>query len=98
MISGRELALESPQLYPQTRMSQEEPEYVPERMRLKTAIAEAANGIAIAAGMGMLWVMEIVRNRYFKLLDRLNFKPRARRGSAFPPGRPRRHAVKEARE
>jgi hypothetical protein len=32
-----------------------------------------------------------VRNAYFRLLDRLNLKPRRRRASAFPPGRPKKH-------
>ena len=37
-------------------------------------------------GMGILWGLEIVRNRYFKLLERLNIKPSRKRASAFPPG------------
>jgi len=78
-------------------MSQEEPEFVPERMPTRVAFLEALNGIGIAAGMGMLWIMEVVRNRYFKLLDRLNFKPRTRRASPFPPGQAKHHPVREAR-
>jgi hypothetical protein len=79
-------------------MSQDEKEYIPERMPLRVAILEALNGLGIAFGMGMLWLMEVVRNNFFRLLDRLNFKPRPRRASPFPPGRPRRHAVKQARQ
>jgi hypothetical protein len=54
-------------------------------------VVELLEGIAIAAGLLLLWVMEAVRNSYFRLLDRLNLKPRRRtRASAFPPGKPRR--------
>lgn len=53
---------------------------------------ELAHGIGIALGMGILWGLEIVRNAYFRLLDRLNIKPRRHKhASAFPPGRPRKH-------
>ncbi len=45
-------------------------------------------GIGIALGLGLLSVMEIVRNWYFRLLDRLNVKARRRRASPFPPGNP----------
>jgi hypothetical protein len=35
--------------------------------------------------------MEVVRNIFFRALDRLNVKPRRGRASAFPPGQPRKH-------
>ena len=47
-------------------------------------------GIGIAAGLALLWMMETVRNAYFRMLDRFNVKPRKRRASAFPPGKPAR--------
>lgn len=54
-------------------------------------VVELLEGIAIAAGLCLLWVMEVVRDSYFHLLDRLNLKPRKlTRASAFPPGKPRR--------
>jgi hypothetical protein len=54
-------------------------------------LSEVAQGIGITLGLGILWGLEIVRNAYFRLLDRLNLKPRRRRASAFPPGRPKKH-------
>jgi hypothetical protein len=60
-------------------------------------VVELLEGIAIAAGMCLLWVMEVVRNSYFRLLDRWNLKPRRRnRASAFPPGKPRRRPRAES--
>jgi len=51
---------------------------------------EMLNGIGVMLGLALLWCLEKVRNSFFRLLDRVNVKPRPRRGSAFPPGRPRR--------
>jgi hypothetical protein len=62
-----------------------------ERLSRLSYLSELVQGIGIALGMGILWGLEIVRNVYFRLLDRLNLKPRHRRASAFPPGRPRKH-------
>ena len=53
--------------------------------------SELAQGIGLTLGMGILWGLEAIRNSYFHLLDRLNFKPRRKPASAFPPGRPRKH-------
>jgi len=50
-------------------------------------------GIGALLGMGILWALEIVRNRYFRLLDRLNFRPRRKRASAFPPGPKQKRAA-----
>jgi hypothetical protein len=62
-----------------------------EQLSTLSYVSEFFQGIGIALGMGILWGLEIVRNVYFRLLDRLNLKPRHRRASAFPPGRPRKH-------
>jgi hypothetical protein len=51
---------------------------------------EILNGIGVMLGLALLWFLEGVRNSFFRLLDRMNVKARARKGSAFPPGRPRR--------
>jgi hypothetical protein len=51
---------------------------------------EVAGGIGRAAGLTLLWVLEIVRDAYFGILDRLNVRPRHKRASAFPPGQPRK--------
>ncbi len=51
---------------------------------------EVLNGIGVMLGLALLWFLEKLRNSFFRLLDRMNVKARARRGSAFPPGRPRR--------
>jgi hypothetical protein len=62
-----------------------------ERLSRLRYLSELVQGIGIALGMGILWGLEIVRNAYFRLLDRLNLKPRrGRRASAFPPGRPKK--------
>ena len=54
------------------------------------------HGTGVALGMGLLWVLEMVRDGYFRLLDRMNVKARIRPASAFPPGRPRRRPVADA--
>jgi len=48
-------------------------------------------GIGVSLGLTLLWVMETVRDAFFRTLDRLNIKP-SHRGSvsAFPPGQPRK--------
>jgi hypothetical protein len=58
---------------------------------------EILHGIGITLGMTLLWSLEAVRNRFFRVLDRMNLRSRPRRASAFPPGRPRKKAVVEAR-
>ena len=48
-------------------------------------------GVGVSLGLSLLWFMEVVRNFYFRALDRLNIKIFWRRaGSAFPPGKPRK--------
>lgn len=64
-----------------------------EQLSTLSYLSEVVQGIGITLGLGILWGLEIVRNAYFRLLDRLNLKARRRRrrASAFPPGRPRKH-------
>jgi hypothetical protein len=51
---------------------------------------EIAGGVGRTLGLTLLWGLEIVRDSYFRLLDRLNVRPRHKRASAFPPGQPKR--------
>jgi hypothetical protein len=51
---------------------------------------EVAGGVGRALGLTLLWGLEIVRDSYFSLLDRLNVRPRPKRASAFPPGQPKK--------
>ena len=54
---------------------------------------EIVGGIGRALGLTLFWGLEIVRDSYFRVLDRLNVRPRRRRASAFPPGQAKkRHA------
>jgi len=63
-----------------------------EQLSTLSYLSEVVQGTGITLGLGILWGLEIVRNAYFRLLDRLNLKPRRRRrASAFPPGRPKKH-------
>ena len=62
-----------------------------EQLSRLSYLSEVVQGIGITLGLGILWGLEMVRNAYFRGLDRLNLKPRRRRASAFPPGRPRKH-------
>lgn len=64
-------------------------EYEP--LGVRSTALEILKGIGIALGLGLLWMLEAVRDGFFRLLDRLNLRPRTRRASAFPPGRARRH-------
>ncbi|MCL5044322.1 MAG: hypothetical protein M1336_03450 [Deltaproteobacteria bacterium] len=68
-----------------------------ERLALGGYLANALRGIGGVLGLGLLWFMEAVRNRFFDLLDRLNVKPRKRRASPFPPGMPRKRLVSAER-
>jgi hypothetical protein len=53
-------------------------------------ITEIAGGVGRALGLTLFWGLEIIRDAYFRVLDRLNVKPRHKRASAFPPGQPRK--------
>jgi hypothetical protein len=74
----------------QSRVWQEP--HVPEALGKIGFITSVLYGIGVSLGLALLWFMEIVRNAYFHMLDRLNVKPHRRRSaSAFPPGQPRKH-------
>ena len=65
---------------------------MPEALGKIGFITSVLYGIGVSLGLALLWFMEIVRNAFFRVLDRLNVKPRRRRSaSAFPPGQPRKH-------
>ena len=57
---------------------------------------EVLHGVGITLGLSLLWAMEAVRDRVFRLLDRFNSRPRRRPVSAFPPGQPRKPAPRRA--
>jgi hypothetical protein len=62
-------------------------------LRGRELALEIVGGIGRTLGLTLLWGLEIVRDSYFRVLDRLNVRPRRRRASAFPPGQPKkRHA------
>jgi hypothetical protein len=68
--------------------SSESPEM--ERLKPVEVASEIVQGIGIALGLSLLWIMEAVRDLIFRLLDRANIRPRTRPASAFPPGQPRK--------
>jgi len=57
-----------------------------EKLGWRDFFMELIQAIGVTVGLALLWGLEIIRNRFFRLLDRLNIKPRRRRASAFPPG------------
>ncbi len=67
--------------------------FEPQKFTTGAFVSQMLQGIGIALGLASLWVMETVRNAYFRLLDRMNVKPhRSRKISPFPPGKhPRPH-------
>ncbi|MGH7924723.1 MAG: hypothetical protein ACREQH_09050 [Candidatus Binatus sp.] len=62
-----------------------------EPLRGLPLVMEVAGGVGRTLGLTLLWGLEIVRDSYFRLLDRLNVRPRHKRASAFPPGQPKKH-------
>ena len=68
-----------------------------EQLDARGTAMEIVKGMGIALGLALLWMLETARDGFFHLLDRINLRPRTRRASAFPPGRPRRHATVDAR-
>ena len=71
------------------------PEQNPTRVEIKPLrgrdfFKEVARGVGVSAGMALLWGLELVRNSYFRMLDRFSVRPRHKRASAFPPGQPRK--------
>lgn len=66
--------------------------FVPSPMGRREVFFEVIRGIGVVAGLGLFWVLEIVRDVYFGILDRLGFKARRKtHASAFPPGSPKTH-------
>jgi hypothetical protein len=63
---------------------------IEQRLGASGYVKELMWGVGASLGLGLLWGLEIARDTYFRLLDRMNLKPRRRRASAFPPGRPRK--------
>jgi len=53
-------------------------------------VMEVVGGVGRTLGLTLLWGLEIVRDSYFRQLDRLNIRPRHKRASAFPPGQPKK--------
>jgi hypothetical protein len=64
-----------------------------EPLRGMPLVTEIVGGVGRALGLTLLWGLEIVRDSYFRLLDRLNVRPRHKRASAFPPGRPKKRSA-----
>jgi hypothetical protein len=60
-------------------------------LRRSELALEIVGGIGRTLGLTLFWGLEIVRDSYFRLLDRLNVRPRRKRASAFPPGQPKKH-------
>jgi len=54
------------------------------------------HGVGVTVGLCLFWGLEAVRNKFFRLLDRMNIKARVRKASAFPPGQPRKRPLTEA--
>jgi hypothetical protein len=59
-------------------------------LRGRELALEIVGGIGRTLGLTLFWGLEIVRDSYFRLLDRLNVRPRHKRASAFPPGKPKK--------
>ena len=67
-----------------------------QHLRRPEFLKELLRGIAVTAGLALLWVMEAIRNLCFRVLDWLGVPARRRRrASAFPPGRPRRQPASD---
>jgi hypothetical protein len=65
--------------------------YVPLPLSRIQFLGQVLYGIGVTLGLSLLWLMETVRDAFFRTLDRLNIKPSHRtRVSAFPPGQPRK--------
>ena len=54
------------------------------------------HGVGVSLGLCLLWMLEAVRNRAFRILDRAKVKARIRKASAFPPGQPRKRPLTAA--
>jgi hypothetical protein len=80
---------------PEEVEKREEPLEV-EKLTRGNLMVEIINGVAVAVGLSLLWVSEIMRNGVFRLLDRINVRPRTRSGTPFPPGQPRKRTTVDA--
>jgi hypothetical protein len=67
-----------------------------EQLKPIEVVVEILHGVGIALGLNLLWAMEAVRDRIFRLLDRFNARPRTRPASPFPPGQPRKRPPRRA--
>ena len=67
-----------------------------ERLRAPQILSEILHGVGIALGLGLLWLLEAVRDRVFHLVDRVNLRARTRPASPFPPGQPRKRPPRQA--
>jgi hypothetical protein len=65
-------------------------EFPIDRLGWRSTAVEVITAIAVTVGLSLLWGLERFRDSFFQLLDRMNLKPWTRRGSAFPPGSPRK--------
>lgn len=54
------------------------------------------HGLGVSLGLCLLWSLEALRNRFFRVLDRMSVKPRTRPASPFPPGQPRKRPITAA--
>jgi hypothetical protein len=54
------------------------------------------HGLGVSLGLCLLWGLEAVRNRIFRVLDRMNVKARIRPASPFPPGQARKRPLTAA--
>jgi membrane-bound lytic murein transglycosylase MltF len=59
---------------------------------------EVLKAIGVSLGLTLFWTLEKARDGIFHALDQMNLKPRIRRASAFPPGRPPRKRRRAAIE
>jgi hypothetical protein len=61
-----------------------------EPLRGLPLVMEVVGGVGRTLGLTLLWGLEIVRDSYFRQLDRFDVRPRHKRASAFPPGQPKK--------
>lgn len=71
----------------------EELKITPEPIGKAEFIFDVIQAVAVMFGLALLWLLEVIRNIFFRVLDRLNIKSDPRRASAFPPGRPKKRAT-----
>lgn len=77
--------------------SHNEESLVLDKLKRSSVFAEVFYGIGIMLGLSLLWALESARNASYRVLDKMNIKPRIRHASAFPPGSSREHTTIEAR-